>query len=55
MDGSRSAWNIMGRRATFEGLYGLLGVFMQCLLLWNISECYETNQGLHGQPPSKIR
>ena len=34
MDGTVSAWNIMGRRATFEGLYGLLAVFMQCLLPW---------------------
>ena len=54
MDSYVSAWNIMGRRATFEGLYGLLGVFVQCLLMWNNSGCYETNQGLHGQPPHKI-
>ena len=54
MDVSGSAWNIMGRRATFEDLYGLLGVFVQCLLLCNNSGCYETNHGLHGQPPSKI-
>ena len=33
MDGSVSAWNIMGCPAIFEGLYGVLGVFVQCLLL----------------------
>ena len=53
MDGTVSAWNIMGRQATFEGLYGLLGVFVQCLVLWTNLGCHETNQGCIDYPPLK--
>ena len=46
MDGTMSAWNIMGRPPTFEGLYCPPPVFVQGLLPWTNAGCHEPNQGL---------
>ena len=53
MDGTVSAWNIMGRRPTSEDLYCMLAVFVQCLLPRTNSGCHETNQSSDNPPPPK--